>query len=76
MDNENEENKIITFIHNLDEIVFNSDGNFMIEKIPLKFKEKVSVWGRVNNNLKIVKKIKEQFDPQNIFNPNRFVGRI
>ncbi len=76
MDNENEENKIITFIHKLDEIVFNSDGNFMIEKIPLKFKEKVSVWGKVNNNLKIMKKIKEQFDPQNIFNPNRFIGRI
>ena len=48
----------------------------MIENIPLKFKERFSVWGSLGDNLDIMRKIKQQFDPNNIFNPGRFVGGI
>ena len=60
----------------VEDIAIDSGGNFMLEDIPLKFKEKISVWGRKNKNYKIMKRIKEQFDPNNILNPSRFVGGI
>ena len=76
LDNINDDNKVIKLINMVEDIAIDSGGNFMIEDIPLKFKEKVSVWGRTNINFKIMKKIKDQFDPKNILNPGRFVGGI
>ncbi len=76
LDNINDDNKVIELINMVEDIAIDSGGNFMIEDIPLKFKEKVSVWGRKNKNSKIMKRIKEQFDPNNILNPGRFVGGI
>ncbi|NVM01428.1 MAG: hypothetical protein HWN67_03780, partial [Candidatus Helarchaeota archaeon] len=72
----NNDNKVIRIINGIEDIVVDSGGSFMIEDIPLKFKEKVSVWGRTNKNFKIMKRIKEKFDPKNILNQGRFVGGI
>ena len=72
----NNHSNIFNLINGIERIAVDSGGSCMIENIPLKFKENISVWGNKISNLGIMKKIKEQFDPKNIFNPHRFAGGI
>lgn len=54
-----------------------SQGGFLtVLAAPLEIKQKLDVWGYNGNSLDIMRRIKQQFDPQNIFNPHRFVGGI
>ena len=54
-----------------------SKGGFLtVLAAPLEIKEKLDVWGYNQNGLEIMRRIKQQFDPQNILNPHSFVGRI
>lgn len=51
-------------------------GFLTVLTAPLEVKEKLDVWGYNQNALDIMRKIKQQFDPQNILNPHSFVGGI
>lgn len=54
-----------------------SQGGFLsILKAPVDLKEQLEVWGYGGNALNLMRQIKQQFDPQNQFSPNRFVGGI
>ena len=54
-----------------------SQGGFLsILKTPVDLKQKLDVWGYAGNSLNLMRQIKQQFDPQNQFSPNRFVGGI
>ncbi|NEQ77766.1 MAG: FAD-binding oxidoreductase [Okeania sp. SIO2C9] len=54
-----------------------SKGGFLtVLAAPLEIKEKLDVWGYSQNGLDIMRRIKQQFDSQNIFNPHSFVGGI
>ncbi|CAD5957434.1 Glycolate oxidase subunit GlcD [Planktothrix tepida] len=54
-----------------------SQGGFLsILKAPLELKQQLEVWGYSGNALNLMRQIKKQFDPQNQFSPNRFVGGI
>lgn len=54
-----------------------SQGGFLsILKAPVDLKQKLEVWGYGGNALNLMRRIKQQFDPQNQFSPNRFVGGI
>ncbi|NET41714.1 MAG: FAD-binding oxidoreductase [Okeania sp. SIO2B3] len=54
-----------------------SKGGFLtVLAAPLETKEKLDVWGYHQNGLEIMRRIKQQFDPQNILNPHSFVGGI
>jgi glycolate oxidase FAD binding subunit len=54
-----------------------SQGGFLsILKAPVDLKQKLEVWGYAGNALNLMRQIKQQFDPQNQFSPNRFVGGI
>lgn len=54
-----------------------SQGGFLtILEAPVTFKQQLDVWGYAGNALDLMRSIKKQFDPQNIFSPNRFVGGI
>ena len=48
----------------------------IFERIPLENKSKLDVWGRTGGSYKIMKSLKEQYDPKAILNPGRFVGGI
>jgi len=39
-------------------------------------KQQLDVWGYSGNALDLMRKIKQQFDPQNLLSPHRFVGGI
>lgn len=52
-------------------------GGFLtILGAPLEFKQTLEIWGYSGNGLAVMQKIKQQFDPENLFSPQRFVGGI
>ncbi|MDF0553716.1 FAD-binding oxidoreductase [Kamptonema sp. UHCC 0994] len=51
-----------------------SHGGFLsILKAPADIKQHLDVWGYNGNGLSLMQKIKQQFDPENIFSPHRFL---
>ena len=51
-------------------------GFLTLLSAPNAIKTEIEPWGYAGNALTVMKKIKQQFDPNNQFNPNRFVGGI
>ncbi|MFL0605087.1 FAD-binding oxidoreductase [Cylindrospermopsis raciborskii] len=43
---------------------------------PVTVKKNMDVWGYNANNIEIMRRIKQQFDPNSILNPGRFIGGI
>jgi glycolate oxidase FAD binding subunit len=43
---------------------------------PIDLKQKLDIWGYNGSAIELMRKIKHQFDPDNILSPNRFVGGI
>lgn len=52
------------------------NGSFVIESCPVFMKGKLDVWGPMGQDLAIMKRLKELFDPARTLNPGRFVGGI
>lgn len=54
-----------------------SSGGFLSVMVaPISVKNQVDVWGYQGNALEVMRKIKQQFDSDNILSPNRFIGGI
>ena len=51
-------------------------GFLTILEAPVTLKQKIDVWGYNGNAFDLMRRIKQQFDPQNILSPHRFVGGI
>jgi len=51
-------------------------GFLTILTAPVTVKQNIDVWGYTGNALPLMRRIKEQFDSQNILSPGRFVGGI
>ncbi len=51
-------------------------GFLTIVEAPIRIKEKTDIWGYNGNALPVMRRIKTQFDRQNILSPGRFVGGI
>lgn len=52
-----------------------SHGGFLtVLDAPVSFKQEIDAWGYSGNALDLMRKIKQQFDPEGIFSPHRFVG--
>lgn len=51
-------------------------GYLMVWDSPPQLKKELDPWGYGGNALGLMTRIKGQFDPQNIFNPQRFVGGL
>jgi glycolate oxidase FAD binding subunit len=69
-------NSLIELIEKLTVLAVKYDGNLVVESSPRVIKEKVNVWGQPRNDLRIVRRLKEEIDPAGILNPGRFVGGI
>jgi glycolate oxidase FAD binding subunit len=48
-------------------------GFLTILDAPASIKQQIDIWGYTGNALKTMQALKNQFDPQNILNPNRFL---
>ncbi len=51
-------------------------GRLVIERCPVRLKSEIDVWGDPGPALATMRRLKEQFDPERIFNPGRYVGGI
>lgn len=51
-------------------------GNLVVEQCPPHIKHKISVWDEVGESIAIMRRMKQQYDPNRILNPGRFVGGI
>lgn len=47
-------------------------GNLIIERAPLDIKNEIDSWGGAGSAAELMKRIKQQLDPQNLFSPGRF----
>ena len=50
-----------------------AQGNIVLPRCPLEWKKQLSVWGRERADLWLMRTVKKQFDPRDLFNPGRFV---
>jgi len=60
----------------LRQVIAGLGGSLMVESCPLALKEKTDVWGEPAADFSLMRRIKEQFDPQGILSPGRFLGRL
>jgi glycolate oxidase FAD binding subunit len=54
-----------------------SQGGFLtLLEAPVSLKQQIDVWGYNGNSIDLMRRIKQQFDSENILSPYRFVGGI
>ncbi len=51
-------------------------GFLTLLEAPMSLKQQIDVWGYNGNSINLMRSIKQQFDSNNILNPNRFAGGI
>ncbi len=51
-------------------------GNLVVLRCPYEWKKTLPVWGAPRGDLAMMRSIKDQVDPQRIFNPGRFVDGL
>jgi glycolate oxidase FAD binding subunit len=51
-------------------------GNLVVWRAPMEVRAEFDVWGNTGEGLPLMRRVKAQFDPNNILNPGRFVGGI
>lgn len=63
-------------IAELRNIAAESGGTLIVEQCPLAVKAQIDVWGGPNPELDVMKRIKQNLDPDGVLNPGRFMGRL
>ena len=53
-----------------------AQGNIVLRSCPAEWKPSLPVWGRPRPDAWLMREIKQRLDPQNLFNPGRFVDGI
>lgn len=69
-------NNYLKVINNLNNIAPEIPRIMTIENCPTEIKANFDIWGDHNESIKIMKNLKNQYDPKNILNPGRFIGGI
>ena len=69
-------NNYLKVINNLNNIAPEIPRTMTIENCPTEIKANFDIWGDHNESIKIMKNLKNQYDPKNILNPGRFIGGI
>jgi glycolate oxidase FAD binding subunit len=67
---------LVEAVFSLRNLVNSLGGTLVIQDAPADLKSQVDVWGEIGTSLRIMERLKSLFDPNNIFNPGRFVGGI
>jgi glycolate oxidase FAD binding subunit len=67
---------LLELIEKLTAEAVKNEGNLVVESSPLSIKKKIDVWGKSRSDYRIVRRLKEEIDPEGILNPGRFIGGI
>ena len=51
-------------------------GSLVIESAPGEIKSEIDAWGNDYSSQPLMRRVKEQLDPQKLLSPGRFVGGI
>ena len=51
-------------------------GDAIAERCPASVKPHIDVWGAQPSGMSIMRRLKQQFDPNNTLNPGRFIGGL
>ncbi len=76
LENASKAGRLAEFIERLTAEAVKYEGNLVVESCPPEIKEKVGVWGRLRNDHIVMRRLKEQMDPEGVLSPGRFVGGI
>jgi len=63
-------------IREVREKVHKLGGSLIVERAPLDVKDTLDVWDYSGESIDTMRRLKEQYDPNGILNPNRFAGGI
>ncbi len=63
-------------VQKIRDLVTANSGFLSILQAPAALKQSLDIWGYTGNALELMQKLKYQFDPENLLNPQRFVGGI
>jgi len=66
----------LRLVTSLRQAVASLGGTTVVEAAPAALKERLDVWGEPGTDFPLMRSLKEQFDPQGILNPGRFLGRL
>ncbi|MGK7936936.1 MAG: FAD-binding oxidoreductase [Xenococcaceae cyanobacterium] len=76
IDNIDDEAAYLTLIAKIRSFCHDNDGFLTVLTAPNSIKQQLDPWDYSGNALQIMRAIKQKFDPNNIFNPGRFVDGI
>jgi len=48
-------------------------GTLIVTRCPPEWKRELPIWGEPRGDLALMKKVKHEIDPKNLFNPGRFI---
>jgi glycolate oxidase FAD binding subunit len=68
--------RVAAMLKELTDAAVRAEGNLVLPRCPVEWKRELPVWGRERGDLGLMRQVKEKLDPNNIFNPGRFVGGI
>jgi glycolate oxidase FAD binding subunit len=71
-----DEDRLVEAIREIRQFALGRGGSAVVRGAPLQIKQAVEVWGPVGDALPLMRRVKEQFDPDRIVSPGRFVGGI
>jgi glycolate oxidase FAD binding subunit len=57
-------------------LVAEKQGHTTLLHAPLALKSRASIWGGADDNIGLVRRVKQAFDPQSLFAPGRFWGGL
>jgi glycolate oxidase FAD binding subunit len=66
----------LRLVTSLRQAVTSLGGTMIVEAAPAALKEALDVWGEPGADFPLMRSLKEQFDPQGILSPGRFLGRL
>ena len=70
------ESTMVETISELRNVASRAGGTLVVEQCPLAVKAQIDVWGGPNAELDVMKRIKQNLDPDSVLNPGRFMGRL
>ena len=63
-------------IETLRRLVASREGFAVVVQAPPEVKNEIDVWGPTGDAWPLMRRVKAEFDPQNIMNPGRYIGRL